>query len=370
MQRVVPIKLNEDVDLRATIESFRLVQQRVSDLAFATGSWDSAIALHRVAYPHVRGALKSQLVCTAIRLVASDYARLRRLRKRIHGAIHFSKPRALFLIGKGKRDACPPRKETIRIWTVAGRKDIGFTIPKEFESLLKRVTSYDTLAVSIKRGRLVASLSVTLKAPDRKGSRPAGVSAGLRNDIAAVDASGRALRIVTTAQTVMEETTQKTKKRLERRLAARKADGYETRSVRRALKRLSRRRHLRTRAFCHVAANELIRWLDLDVIVVMEDLRRPPPSRRKSSSSNIPHYYEGLRRRLEEKSEAAAIPVHYVSVTGNARRCSVCGDAGAIGRRVFSCGSCGSSGPLSKNAALNIRNKFTVTRPWAAVNQP
>ena len=129
MQRVIPIKLNDDADLRATVESFRLIQQRVSEIAVEDLSITSAIELHRAAYPRVKGTLKSQLTCTAIRTVASDYSRLRRRRKRVCSPVHYSKPRALFLIGKSKRDACPPRRESIRVWTLSSRKDIPYTIP-------------------------------------------------------------------------------------------------------------------------------------------------------------------------------------------------------------------------------------------------
>ena len=370
MQRVIPIKLNDDADLRATIESFRLIQQQVSEIAFAADRSLSAIELHRIAYSQVKGVIKSQLTCTAIRTVASEYARLRKRRRRAYGPIHFSKPRALFLIGKAKRDARPPRRDTIQVWTLAGRKDINYTIPERFAETTSRVKSYDALSVSVKHGRLVATLSVTLKSTDRKGTLPAGISVSNKNEVAIVDAAGKSLRIVTVAQNVMEETTRKTRKRLERRLASRKADGLETRSVRRVLKRLGRRRHIRTRTFSHAAANQLVRWVDEGSILVLEDLRRLPPSRSSSRSETRPHFYESLRRRIEEKAEAASIPVYYVSVAGNGRRCSVCGAAGKATKHTFHCGTCGHGGPRSKNAALNVRNKFTVTRPWAAVNQP
>jgi hypothetical protein len=372
MQRVIPIKLGQDTDLRATIESFRIIQQRVSKIAFGAGCPRSAIELHQIAYPKVRGELKSQLTCTAIRTVASEYTRARRRRRRLYGEIQFSKPRALFLVGKAKRDACPPRKETIRIWTVAGRKDVPCSIPGRFRALLKDVTSYDALAVSIKKGRLVATLSVTLKAPDRRGTLPVGIAVGTKNEVAVVDSGGKSLRVVTVAQSVMEETSRKTKKRLERRLAARKADGRETRSVRRVLKRLSRRRHMRMKAFSHTAANRIIEWCGDGAIVVIEDLRTQSPSKRSRvrESAPRPPFYEALRRRIEEKAELAAIPVRYVSVAGDKKRCSTCGAAGEIMKHMFRCLSCGSKRPTSKNAALNVRNKFTVTRPWAAVNQP
>lgn len=369
MKRIIPIKLDEDVDLRATIESYRIIQQHVSEIAYNSKKNWSALELHRVAYPKVKGKLKSQLICTAIRSVASEYAKLRKRRKRVCGPIHFNKARALFLIGKGKRDACPPRSETIRIWTSAGRKGIRYSIPKRFAPLLKRVKSYDAIAVRIKNDRLVATLSITLVPLENHGSLPAGVSINNKSEIGVVDSSGRSMRIITIAQNVMEETSQKTKRRLNKRLAARKADGLETRSVRRVLKRLSRRRYMRIKTFCHTAANKLIEWVKRGTILAIEDLRLPPPSKRRRAC-NRPHFYEILRRRIEEKSELAGIPIYYINVAKSKDRCSMCGDAGNSTNYKFHCKSCGNKEPASKNAALNIRNKFTVTRPWAAVNQP
>ncbi|MGD9725614.1 MAG: hypothetical protein AB7V39_04365, partial [Nitrospiraceae bacterium] len=199
--------------------------------------------------------------------MSSDYAAARRRHRRIYGPIHYSKARALFLIGKSKRDANPPRRETIRVWTVAGRKDIQYSIPERFRALFKMVVSFDALAVSIKGGRLVATLSVTLNPIEVAGTLPAGVAVGTTNEVAVVDSMGRSMRIITVAQNVMEETTRKTTRRLRERLTARKADGRETRSVRRVLKRLSRRRHMQTRTFAHTAAMRIVDWVSPGTIL-------------------------------------------------------------------------------------------------------
>jgi hypothetical protein len=367
VRRIIPLRIEEDTDLRATVESFRLIQQRVSDLAFARGGNLSAIDLHQLSYAHVKGQLKSQLTCTAIRLVAGEYASARRRHKRLTSPVQFNAPRALFLIGNAKRDASAPKVGEIKVWTTAGRKSIRCSVPAQFESSLKDVKSFDALAVSIKRGRLVATLSVTMKTVSPIGNKPVGVSLSVSNEMAVVAADDRSMRVITTAQSIMEETYRKTKQRLEKKLSARKADGHETRSVRRALKRLSRRQHLRIRTFCHVAANHLLRWVGKDAVIVVEDLRKRPPSRRSKASKSRPHYYEVLRRRIEEKAERAGVPVFYASID-SARRCAQCGAAGEVKHKHLRC-SCGSSTPVSRNAALNIRNKFTVSRPWAGANQ-
>lgn len=368
MRRIISLKIEDDADLRRTVESFRLIQQRISDLAHASNGKTSAIDLHQLSYAHVKGQLKSQLTCTAIRSVAAEYASARRRHKHLTSPIQFTSPRALFLIGDAKRDASAPKDGEIKVWTMAGRKTLRCSVPQQFQSMLRDIKTYDALAVSIKRGRLVASLSVTLKPVQASGSKPAGVALSINNEVAVVTADDRAMRVVTTAQSVMEETYRKTKARLENRLSARKADGRETRSARRVLKRLSRRQHLRNKSFGHVAANHILKWVGGDAILVIEDMRNRPPSRQPKKTRRRPHYYEALRRRIEEKAELAGVPVFYTTIDSD-RRCAQCGLAGEVKHNHISC-SCGSSSPVSRNAALNIRNKFTVSRPWAGANQP
>lgn len=371
MQKIVPIRLHDDASLRETVESFRLVQQGVSDLAFAAGRPLKAVELHKLAYSTVehRG-LKSQLVCTAIREVAAAYAAARRRHRRLHCPIQFNKGRALFLIGKAKRDAAPPRKETIRVWTMDGRKDLEYSIPAQFKQQLREAQSYDALAVSLRKGRVVATLAITVKAQEARGSLPIGVSANRKNEITAVNAADQSLRIVAVAQSVMEEVHKKTRSRLRQRLIAKKTDGRETRSVRRVLKRLGKRHHLRTRTFCHTAAKRLIEWAGRDTALAIEDLRKPAPSRSKKHQTRRPHFYEVLVRRIEEKASQDGIPVHYVAAADSTKRCSMCGSAGESAHSQFRCSSCSSNMPSGKNAALYVRNKFTVARPWADVNQP
>lgn len=367
MRQIIPLKIEEDADLRATVESYRLIQQRVSDIEFDCGGKSSAVELHRASYASVKGLLKSQLTCTAIRSVAAEYAGARRRRRRLSSPLQFNTSRALFLIGKSKRDASPPRRDQIRVWTVAGRKSIRCQVPERFASLLRDVATYDAVAISIKRGRLVATLSVTLKPRPVTGSKPAGVALSTPGEVAVVTSDNRSMRVITTAQAVMEEVQRKTRARLERKLTANKAGGRETRSVRRVIKRLSRRHYLRTRAFCHVAATQLLKWVGVGAAVVIEDLREQPPSRR-SRPKDRPFYYELLRRRIEEKAELMGVPVFYASID-NALRCAKCGAAGKLQHDYIRC-MCGHGAPVSKNTALNVRNKFTVSRPWAGANQP
>ena len=358
MQRTISIRLEDDGDLRATLESYRIIQQSVSDIAASTGTGSSAIDLHKRSYARVRGPLKAQLVCTAIRSVSAAYAQRRGSSVK---PIQFKAPRAMFLIGKAKRDAGVNTDGTISIWTVTGRKKLKFSVPDAFKSVMAAASSYDAICVSIRNGRIHATLSVTMPDPEVSGALPVGVDINETNAVVAVDVHGRSMRVNGVAHRVMMEIGKKTRRRLEDRLQTKKAEGKENRSVRRALKRLSRRRYLQTKNFCNAAARRLVEWVGPNSVIVLEDYRHRSPSRqRKSEVRSEPSFYEILRRRIEEKALPAKKVVAYIEPAKNDLACFRCGSPGMRRGYTFRCDECGLSINADKNDALNIRNKFTV----------
>lgn len=360
MQRTVSIRLEDDRDLRSTLESYRIIQQEISEIAASTGTGSSAIDLHKRSYSKVRGPLKAQLICTAIRAVSAAYAQRPEQSSK---PIQFKNARAMFLIGKAKRDAGINKDGTLSIWTVGGRKKLKFSIPAAFEGMVATATSFDALCVAIRKGRIHATLSITMTDPEPVGALPVGVDINDTNAIVAVDIHGRSMCVNGTAHRVMTETNEKTRRRLEDRLRMKKAESRETRSVRRALKRLSRRRYLHTKNFCNAAAKRLVEWVRPNSVIVLEDYRRRSPSRqRKSETRDEPTFYEILRRRIEEKALPAKTPVAYIEPAKNGLACFRCGSEGARQRFNFTCDECGLSINGDKNDALNIRNKFTVLK--------
>ena len=81
---------------------------------------------------------------------------------------------------------------------------------------------------------------------------PVGIDLNDTNAVVAVDADGRELFITGKATKVRNQRTMQTTKRVQRKLATRKAEGKDTHSVRRVLKRLSGRRKRRTNYFARV----------------------------------------------------------------------------------------------------------------------
>ena len=353
------IAIEDDGDLRQTLESYRIIQQSVSNIAATLSKNPSALKLHQKSYSKVRGQLKAQLTCTAIRSVAAVYAR--RGKQHTSRPAQFSVARAMFLIGDAKRDAGINRDATLSIWTVGGRKRLKFTVPQRFKVVVATALSFDVLCVAIRDGRLHATLSITVAPPVVTGVLPVGVGMSKSNAISAVDVHGHSMSVINTAHQIKIETGEKKRRRLGDRLTTRKAEGRETRSVRRALKRLSRKRFLQSKEFCNGAAKALIGWVKPNSVIVMEDLSpRALLKQRVTPPCKAISFYEILKRRIESKAEEGGIRVAYTSPAESHLSCSRCGEVGIVRNRLFTCAECGLLVAADKNTAMCIRNRFTV----------
>ena len=105
------------------------------------------------------------------------------------------------------------------------------------------------------------------------GIVPVGIDLNETNAVVAVDADGREFFQTGKATKVRNQRTMQTTKRVQRKLATKKAEGADTHGVRRVLKRLSGRRKRRTQDFAGVTAKRLIEWAPADAVLVFEDLR-------------------------------------------------------------------------------------------------
>src|SRR6185312_10131346 len=136
IKRSVTILLPDDDDLRSTVGAFQRVQQALSEPCYNNGRPLSALALHHAMYAQVVGALNSQMTCSAIRLTAGAYTSARSTGRPAQQAFCFRNARALFLVGQRGRDADFRTDGTLSIWTVSGRKRIGYTVPQAFQATL------------------------------------------------------------------------------------------------------------------------------------------------------------------------------------------------------------------------------------------
>jgi IS605 OrfB family transposase len=388
----VTIRLPSDPDLRTTLGAFQAVQNAITKDAFNHGKPISAVELQRRVYIRVKGTLSSQMTITALRLVVGAYAsalrnRKRRLRleakrrKRYESkrwtynprsikplsVCHFERPAAMFLIGVRGRDADFRADGTLSIWTVGGRKRLGYRLSHAHRPLFDAAKEIDSITVIERKGKLYGRVALTLEASEPEGIVPVGIDLNETNALVAVDADDRDLFISGLSTKVKNKRTAHTVSRLQKKLAARKAAGKDTRSVRRACKRLSRRRSLRTRDFARCTAKRLMQWAPADAVLVFEDLQMQQPekglARGTALRRRLAHWsYGAIHRAVANKAELAGIAVVTVDPAYTSKICSRCGLLGVRKRHRFTCRACGFYAHADWNAARNIRNRFVQSR--------
>jgi putative transposase len=366
IQQTVTVLLPDDADLRATLDAFLTVKQALAEPCFNSGKPLGALALQRACYHAVKGRVKSQMTITAIRSVAAAYAISKRNGRPAQRPFAFRRKHALFLIGSPGRDAAFRPDGTLSIWTVAGRKRIPYRVPDAFRERLSDAKEIDSLNLIEHDGQLIGRVTITREVPEPTGEHPVGIDLNETNALVAVDADNRVLFISGRDLKVANKRTRKKRKRLQRKLAAHKAQGKDTHSVRRSLKRLGRKQRNRTRTFAQTAARQLVDWTPENAVLVFEDLDIPQPSKKATPG-------KALRRRLTEwqrslilhfataRAQERGIPVAFVDPAFTSQICSCCGRIGHRHRHRFAC-ACGFAEHADINAAVNVRDRYTALR--------
>jgi putative transposase len=392
MQRTITILMPDDADLRATLTAFCSIQNAVSEVAFNGGKPLRAVELQRVVYEQVKGTLSSQMTITALRLVAGAYASAKRnYARRVRAetkrkarceakgwmykartikpvsVCRFERQAALFLVGERGRDADFRADGMLSIWTVAGRKRIGYKLPPALRPLFESAKEIDSVTVIERRGSLYGRIALTLEAPEPKGITPVGIDLNETNALVAVDADGREFFQSGKATKVRNQRTMQTTKRVQRKLTTKKAEGADTHGVRRVLKRLSGRRKRRTDDFARVVAKRLIEWAPTDAVLAFEDLRIEPPYRELTRGvalrRRLTQWQHGaIRQAVANKAQLAGVAIAQVNPAYTSQKCSRCGLRGKRHRHAFTCPACGHAQHADVNAATNIRNRYVQFR--------
>ncbi len=365
--RTITVLLPDDADLRATLVAFQQVQQQISPVCYHDGEPLGALALHRACYREVAGTLNSQMTCSAIRLTAGAYVSAKSNGKPAQRPFLFKRIHALFLVGKRGRDADFRTDNTLSIWTLAGRKHIAYTVPNAFKTTLAHAKEIDSMNVIERNGRLLGRVTLTLEAPEPQGILPVGVDLNETNALVAVDPEGNILFVSGKVVKVKNKRDYKTRKRVQKKHAARKAEGKDTHSVRRFLKRLGRKRSNRTRTFAQQTAKQLVTFAPPNAVLVFEALTIPQPERGvvrgKASRRRLSVWQRQLiRQAATNKAHEIGMVVADVNPAYTSQNCTRCGLRGLRKRHRFTCPSCGHTAHADVNAAVNIRNRYTALR--------
>lgn len=367
IKRTVTILLPKDTDLLETVKTFQQVQQALSQLCYNGGKPLGAIALQHKCYDTVKGNLSAQMTISAIRLVAAAYKSAKSNQKAATQPFDFRRAKALFLVGQRGRDADFRADGTLSIWTVGGRKRLNYKVPEAFQCILSKAVEIDSLTVIEHNSKLIGRVTITLEAPEPRGIHPVGIDLNETNTLVAVDADDRELFISGRATKIRNDRTHKTRSRLHKKLAARKAEKKDTRSCRRLLKRLSHKQRNRTRTFCQQVAKQLVDWVKPNSVIVFEDLKMPKVSKKlrvargmRCRLSQWEHYL--IRLNVTSKAQERGMAIEYVNPRYTSQNCSRCGLRGSRKGHQFECPHCGHKDHADRNAAVNIRNRYTVLR--------
>jgi putative transposase len=367
IQRAIPILIEDDPDLRNTLEAFRQVQHTLSEPCYNDGKPLGALALQRRLYHQVKGTLNAQMTISAIRMVAGAYQSAKSNKKPARRPFLFKKARALFLVGRRGRDADFRKDGTLSIWTVGGRKRLTYSVPDDFQETLKTAKEIDSLTVFERDGKLIGRVTVTLEAPDPQGILPVGIDLNETNALVAVDPDGNTLFVSGKAVKVKNRRTAKTRSRLQTKLASRKAQHKDTRSIRRVMKRLGRKQRSRTHTFAQQTAKQLVDFAPENAILVFEDLHMPPPQKGKIRGKALRRrlslwQHSLIREAVANKAQERGMKVAKVDPRYTSKNCSRCGLRGVRKRHSFMCPHCHFSDHADCNAAKNIRNRYTILR--------
>jgi len=362
-QRTLQIVIESDESLIKTLDSFTQVCNGISKTAWNSGKPLKALDLHRRVYDNIKGTVSSQLTCTSIRLTAGAYASAKKNGHDLDHPFNWHRPFALFLVGKRGRDARFTKDGLLSISTIDGRKHIKYTVPDAFREEFCNAIEIDSIIVKNLGDKIIGYVAYTIEFPDIEGIHPVGIDLNETNAIVAVDADGNELFISGLDRKIKNKRTSKTIKRLQRKLAQRKAEGKNTRSVVRDLKRLRAKRSRRTKDFCNCASKELIEWAPDNCVLVFEDLNFGQGKHgSKAWDRRFSVWPRGMIFNMASYKIQGKGTVAKVDPRNTSKNCSRCGLPGIRKRHSFACPHCGFSIHADLNAAYNIRNRFTSSR--------
>lgn len=254
--------------------------------------------------------------------------------------------------------------QTVSIWTTAGRlKGIRFVCPPEALAMLKQRKGESDL---ISRDGMFF-LIATIDLPDAPVHKPVdwlGVDMGIVNIATTSDgeiASGRRL--------------ERYRQRMRRNTA--KLQAKNTKSAKRALKRLRRREARFATDTNHRISKQLVHTAERTSRgIALEDLKG---IRARVTAKHDQRYrlhswaFAQLGGFIEYKAARAGVPVVHVDPRNTSRQCSECWHTHRSNRASqswFACRSCGTVMNADLNASRNIRRRADVVWQRGKVNCP
>ncbi len=374
MQRTIRIQLQPSPTQAAALaETSR--QFTVAFNLFAQLGWQNSVSnatkLHFLAYYPVRTTLpdlNSNLTNTARAKAAEALRSAFALRKDQDRKI--SMPRS---------DACPPRynihtyrvdweSQTVRMSLVGGRQTIRFRVP----DYAAKHAGYgvDTADLVERDGTWWLHVVVTVPAPEIEPTEQViGVDLGINRPA-----------VTSTNQFLGMRRWKAVEGRYFKLIRALQKKG--TKSAKRHLRKLKRRRSRFRKDADHVLSKQIVAAAEPGSTIVLEnlkDIRKRMKAKRRSQTKRRMHSwpFANLKTKIEYKAEEWGCTVVAVDPRHTSQACSRCGHSARNNRRsqsVFKCQKCGYQLNADLNAARNIAAKYRAdggTSPGGGLrNQP
>ncbi|HTD76423.1 MAG TPA: transposase [Chloroflexota bacterium] len=343
MQLTVALKLRPTTEqataLRRTVEQANAAANTVSAAAWDAQTFGQ-FKLHKLVYADTRAStgLTAQIVVRVIAKVADAYTldRARRRRFAPLGSVAYDDRVVRY------------RAQSVSIWTVAGRQEIGFVCGTRQRALLARRRGESNLVYRSGQWFLYATVDVS-EPPLQDVADYLGVDLGIVN--VAADSDGR-LWAGGQVNGVRHR-----HRRLRRRLQRK-----DTRSARRLLRARRRKEQRFGTHVNHTLSKRLVAEAQgTDRGIALEDLggiRGRVAARRPQRATLHCWAFNQLRQHIAYKARLAGVPVVYVDPRNTSRTCPACGLVDTRNRASqakFQCVSCGLLGLADTIAARNIR---------------
>lgn len=373
--RTTRIKIDLDLDVaQRTVQAWTDACNFVSVVAFENGNQSNAVRLHGLTYRDVRErfGLSAQVAASCIRHVTSKYAALRTAKKLPRKPVSFKENGAMLQGGARGRDFSFTR-HGLSVTTIDGRKrPVTYHGEPRLSDYLNNWRMGDA-RLFIRRGKVYLSVSFKRDASEieRPNDAVIGVDRGI-NNIAVVTDGKRArffggghVRHVRNRYSLIRAGLQ------------RKKAQKSTRSVRRALERLSGREARFTRDTNHLISRRVVEFAEAtgNPTIAIEHLDGIRTGRRlrKPQRTDLNRWaFHQLETFIRYKAEAHGFEVIEVEASGTSKGCSRCGYTAAHNRNRhdFTCRACGYSLHADLNAARNIRLRGLLSRQALAQEGP
>ncbi len=365
---MVKVKIDLEFDVaQRTIQRWNEACNYISTVAFANlAIAHNTLKLNNLTYQNIRSqfGLSAQVTQNAVRQVSAKYQSAKTSKTNLKQAIYFKPCNAIALQGGDRGRDFGFRSDGLSIWTLDGRiKPVPFHgSPKLAEYLTDWKLSDARMFISKGEVFLSVSFNREVEPVTKLNNAVIGVDRGI--NYLAVTTDGQKSQFFGGAKVRhIRNRDLKSRASLQRQKAMK-----NTRSIRRALKRLSGRSARFMRDVNHAISRGIIDFAKRTgnptiALEYLDGIRNAPRRKEQNGEANSWAFYQ-LEQFLQYKAEDLGFELIEVDPRYTSQGCSKCGHTQSSNRQGhrFLCKACGFQLHADLNAARNIKLRGVLTR--------